>query len=222
MYVTIPQEAACPVVPVGLPDRKTPLKSLAKGAYLYFEGDDVTHLFIIETGAVRLTRVLEDGRRQVIAFGYPGDIIGFPAQGAHHTDCDALSDTKLYPVPRKALDDSSFDPDLHRVLVQAALREISAMQDHFMMLGRKSAPEKVASFLNVLLERIGDVSREPPVVDLPMGRSDIADFLGLTTETVCRCLSALRKAAIIRVDGISKVAILDKPALTKRADGRLN
>ena len=79
-----------------------------------------------------------------------------------------------------------------------------------MMLGRKSAPEKVASFLNVLLERIGDVSMEPPVVALPMSRSDIADFLGLTTETVCRCLTALRKAGVIRVDGTSKVAVLGR------------
>jgi CRP-like cAMP-binding protein len=222
MYVTISQETAQPAAPAPLWDRKTPLKSLKKGAYLYFEGDDVTHLFLIETGVVRLTRVLEDGRRQVIAFGYPGDIIGFPARGAHHTDCDALSDTKLCPIPRKALEDSSFDPGLHKALVQAALQEISAMQDHFMMLGRKSAPEKVASFLNVLLERIGDVSLDPPVIDLPMSRSDIADFLGLTTETVCRCLTALRKAAIIRVDGISKVAVLDEPALSQRADGQLN
>lgn len=222
MYVTMSQEAAHPVIPATLSERKTPLKSLKEGAYLYFEGDNVTHLFVIDTGVVRLTRVMGDGRRQVIAFGYPGDIIGFPAQGAHHTDCDALSDTKLCSIPRKALEDSSVDPDLHKVLVQAALQEISAMQDHFMMLGRKSASEKVASFLNVLLERIGDTSLEPPVVDLPMSRSDIADFLGLTTETVCRCLTALRKAGIIRVDGINKVVILDTQALAQRADGQLN
>ncbi|KNG91870.1 cyclic nucleotide-binding domain-containing protein [Pseudaestuariivita atlantica] len=222
MYVTISHGNAQPFAPSKLAARKTPLKTLKKGAYLYFEGDDVTHLFIIETGVVRLTRVLEDGRRQVIAFGYPGDIIGFPAQDTHHTDCDALCDTKLCSIPRKVLEDSSADPDLHSVLIQAALQEISAMQDHFMMLGRKSAPEKVASFLTVLLERIGDTSVEPQVLALPMSRSDIADFLGLTTETVCRCLTALRKAEIIRIDGISKVAVLDQSALAQRADGQLN
>ena len=222
MYVTISQGNAQPIAPSRLAARKKPLKTLKKGAYLYFEGDDVTHLYMIETGVVRLTRVLEDGRRQVIAFGYPGDIIGFPAQGAHHTDCEALSDTKLSSIPRRTLDDSSADPELHEVLIQAALQEISAMQDHFMMLGRKSAPEKVASFLTVLLERIGDTSVEPPVLALPMSRSDIADFLGMTTETVCRCLTALRKAGIIRIDGISKVAILDQAALAQRADGQLN
>lgn len=222
MYVTISQGTAQPIAPSTLAARKTPQKTLMKGGYLYFEGDDVTHLFMIETGVVRLTRVLEDGRRQVIAFGYPGDFIGFPAQGTHHTDCDALCESKLCPIPRKTLDDSSVDPELHAVLVQAALQEISAMQDHFMMLGRKSAPEKVASFLTVLLERIGDTSVEPPVLALPMSRSDIADFLGLTTETVCRCLTALRKARIIRVDGISKVAILDQTALAQRSDGQLN
>lgn len=222
MYVTISHEAAQHFIAADLPIARKPLTPLKKGAYLYFEGDEVTHLFIIESGVVRLTRVLEDGRRQVIAFGYPGDIIGFPARDAHHTDCDALTDAKLRAVSQKALDDISFDPELHAVLVQAALQEISAMQDHFMMLGRKSAAEKVASFLNVLLERIGDSSIEPPIVDLPMSRSDIADFLGLTTETVCRCLTALRKAGIIRVTGISKVEVEDPAALAQRADGQLN
>lgn len=222
MYVTISPDTARPVFHRKLQDRTSPSKLLKKDAFLYFEGDDITHLFRIETGVVRLTRVLEDGRRQVIAFGYPGDIIGFPAQNKHHTDCDALSDTKLCLIPRKALEDSSFDPDLHRGLVQAALQEISAMQDHFMMLGRKSAPEKVASFLSVLLERIGDCSLEPPVIDLPMSRSDIADFLGLTTETVCRCLSALRKANIIQLEGTRKVAVLDRIALSQRADMPMN
>lgn len=222
MYVTISQDTAQPLFEVAPTDFRKPLKSLKKGKYLYFEGDDVTHLFLIESGVVRLTRVLEDGRRQVIAFGYPGDIIGFPAGDTHHTDCDALSEAKLCVIPRKALSNSHHDPELHRVLIDAALAEISAMQDHFMMLGRKSAAEKVASFLKVLLERIGDADRVPPIIELPMSRADIADFLGLTTETVCRCLTALRKLEIIRLDGVSKVEVLDPPALAERADGKFN
>lgn len=222
MYVTISQANAHPSIASKLPLQHKPATSLKAGSYLYFEGDDVTHLFVIETGVVRLTRVLEDGRRQVIAFGYPGDIVGFPAQGMHHTDCDALTHARLRAIPRRALDDSTHDPDLHAVLIDAALQEISAMQDHFMMLGRKSAAEKVASFLNVLLERIGDQHSEPPVIALPMSRSDIADFLGLTTETVCRCLTALRKADIICIKGISKVEVLDQIALSQRANGQLN
>ena len=219
MYVTIQNEARLPLTP----NRSNrPFTKLKPGSYLYFEGDDVTHLYQIESGVVRLTRVLEDGRQQVIAFGYPGDIIGFPANGLHHTDCDALVETRLTPITRQALDDSRHDPEMHAALMDAALHEISAMQDHFMMLGRKSAAEKVASFLKVLLERIGDGGATPPVVDLPMSRSDIADFLGLTTETVCRCITALRKAGIIRLVGVNRVEILEPASLVQRADGQLN
>ena len=222
MYVTLSDEAARPVVTARLAGRQKPLTRLGKGAYLYFEGDAVSHLFVVRSGVVRLTRVLEDGRRQVISFGYPGDIIGFPSNGTHRTDCDALTDARLSAIPRRALDDSSFDADLHSVLVAAAMHEIGEMQDHFMMLGRKSASERVALFLRVLLDRIGNTSANPPRVDLPMSRADIADFLGLTTETVCRCLTAMRKAGIIRLDGVSKVVVLDAQALSQKARGHLN
>ncbi len=223
MYVTISTEDRQPL-PVAS-NRECERKQFTKlnaGSYLYLEGDEVTRLYQIVSGVVRLTRVLEDGRRQVIAFGYPGDIIGFPAKGLHHTDCDALVDTRLAPIHRRALDDSSFAPELHATLMMAALDEISAMQDHFMMLGRKSAAEKVASFLRVLVARFGASDREPPMVDLPMSRSDIADFLGLTTETVSRCFTALRKANIIRLIGANRVEVLDPTALEQRADGQLN
>ena len=223
MYVTISNEMRRPQsLPATLTSSCPPTVRFKAGAYLYFEGDEVDRLYRIEEGVVRLTRVLEDGRRQVIAFGYPGDFIGFPAQGLHHTDCDVLVDTRLSPIPVKALQDSSVDPALHATLVKAALDEISAMQDHFMMLGRKSANEKVASFLTVLLERFGDADNEPPCVLLPMCRSDIADFLGLTTETVSRCFTALRKAGIISLKGISRVEILNPAALSQRAEGQLN
>lgn len=222
MYVTISSEIRQPPLPACCTTSNRAQTRLKTGSYLYFEGDEVERLYQIESGVVRLTRVLEDGRRQVIAFGYPGDIIGFPAQGVHHTDCDALVDTQLTPISRKALDDSTLDPALHTALLKAALHEISAMQDHFMMLGRKSASEKVASFLSVLLDRIGDTETSPPVIDLPMSRSDIADFLGLTTETVCRCITALRKAEVIRLVGPSKVEVLSPRSLAQRAEGKLN
>ena len=98
-----------------------------------------------------------------------------------------------------------------------ALREISNMQDHFMMLGRKSATEKVASFLSVLAERVGEPIGNYHQVDLPMSRSDIADFLGLTTETISRTLTQLRKCRIIALDSIHTVIILKPDALRAMA-----
>lgn len=215
MYVTIPTENAIPstFIPLATTSPQNAEARLKPGAYLYFEGDDVEFLYQVTSGVVRLTRLLADGRRQVIAFGYPGDIVGFPSSGVHHTDCEALTPAQLQPFRRSALESGEGDPKLHSALLQAALREISEMQDHFMMLGRKSANEKVASFLCVLAERFGADRGAYQSVTLPMSRSDIADFLGLTTETVSRTFTQLRKAKIIAIENIHTVIIQRPDAL---------
>ena len=215
MYVTIPAEnmAHCAFAPLATTLPQITETRLKPGAYLYFEGDDVAWLYQVTSGVLRLTRLLADGRRQVIAFGYPGDIVGFPADGKHHTDCEALTETRLQPFRRSVLENGSGDPDLHNALLQAALREISGMQDHFMMLGRKSASEKLSSFLCVLADRVGTDLGAYRSVTLPMSRSDIADFLGLTTETVSRTFTQLRKAKIIAIDNIHTIIIQRPTAL---------
>jgi len=215
MYVTIPNEnstlfAFTPLVTSAPQSAETRLKA---GAYLYYEGDEVEWLYQVTSGVLRLTRLLSDGRRQVIAFGYPGDIVGFPSANIHHTDCEALTEVRLQPFRRSALESGEGDPQLHTALLQAALREISGMQDHFMMLGRKSASEKLASFLCVLAERVGTKLGEYLSVTLPMSRSDIADFLGLTTETVSRTFTQMRKSKIIAIDNIYTVIIQRPDAL---------
>lgn len=212
MYVTIPDPGtiAAPLAPLASSTPKPAEARLRPGAFLYYEGDEVDWLYQVTSGVVRLTRLLADGRRQVIAFGYPGDIIGFPADGQHHTDCETLTDARLQPFRRAHLETGEGDPVLHSALLQAVLREISAMQDHFMMLGRKSATEKLASFLCVLTDRVGQDLGNYRQVKLPMCRSDIADFLGLTTETVSRTFTQLRKSKIIAIDQ-SHTVIIQKP-----------
>lgn len=192
------------------------------GSYLFYEGDSVEHLYQVKSGILRLTRVLEDGRRQVIAFGYPGDIVGFPSDGLHHTDCEALTDAKLQPHRRSLLESGEGDPELHKELLRAALREISAMQDHFMMLGRRSAIEKLASFLCALVERVGERSEQHTQVALPMCRADIADFLGLTTETVSRTFTQLRERKVIAIKNIRTVVVLRPDALTEFSMGHID
>lgn len=215
MYVTMPchQIMHQPCLAVTKTPGNAALTHLKAGTYLYFEGDEVDWIYQIRSGVLRLTRLLEDGRRQVIAFGYPGDIVGFPSDGLHHTDCDALTDAELHPYRRSALENGDTDPELHQMLLQAALREISAMQDHFMMLGRKSAVEKVASFLAVLSDRFGDTRDGVRQVDLAMSRVDIADFLGLTTETVSRTFTQLRKSKIIAIENTHTIKVLRPVAL---------
>ena len=209
MYVTFPNDISdCLHVPaIAEPRRATQDTRLRAGNYLYFEGDEVEWLYQVKSGVLRLTRMLEDGRRQVIAFGYPGDIVGFPSAGRHHTDCDALTDTCLQPFRRSVLEKGDGAPELHQQLLHAALREISAMQDHFMMLGRKSAVEKVTSFLVVLAQRVGAEVEGRVQFELPMRRADIADFLGITTETVSRTLTQLRKSGVIGINNVHTIEI---------------
>lgn len=221
MYVTIPSEYAFDafIAPLASAISRTAETRLKPGAYLYYEGDEVEWLYQVTSGVLRLTRLLADGRRQVIAFGYPGDIVGFPADDLHHTDCEALTDVRLQPFRRSHLESGEGDPKLHCALLHAALREISAMQDHFMMLGRKSATEKLASFLCVLSERVGEDLGAYRQINLPMSRSDIADFLGLTTETVSRTFTQLRKCQIIAIDNIHTIIIQRPTALLSLAEG---
>ena len=191
---------------------KTRLKA---GANVYFEGDTAEWLYQVMSGVLRLTRVLEDGRRQVIAFGYPGDIVGFPSGGFHNADCDVLEDAELQPFRRAYLDTGTSDPALHLELLQAALSEINSMHDHLMVLGLKSAVGKVASFLAVLTDRVGQPIGNFTQTKLPMSRSDIGDFLGLSTETVCRTLTQLRKQGIIAMDNTHTVTVLRPMDLQK-------
>ena len=219
MYVTLP-DAFAPAL-CCRPDRNaetrfdtTPTaRPIRKGAILFNEGDDANYLYEVVSGVVRLTRVTLCGRRQVIAFGFPGDILGFPSGGRYHTDCDVIEEGEVRVHSRRILEACTDDPALHRYLVNAAMSEISGMQDHFVMLGRKSASEKVAAFLSVLLMRIGTVSGGVGRVHLPMCRSDIADFLGLTTETVSRTISGFRAAGVIELKTAKHVIVRDPQAL---------
>jgi CRP-like cAMP-binding protein len=158
---------------------------------------------------------LENGCRQVIAFGLPGDIVGFPDGGLHQTECDALTPVAVIAHRRTAFEAGEGDPKTHQRLFHAALREISAMQDHLMMLARKSALEKVASFLIALSQRTGTHSGADTTIDLPMSRADIADFLGLTIETVSRTFSQLRKLGAIVLRTPQTVLVRDFGALIK-------
>lgn len=189
------------------------------GKHLFLEGDPADRIYEVASGVLRLTRMMEDGRRQVIAFGYPGDTVGFPSDGRYHTDCDALVPSTLIVHRRDFLTSAKGNAELHQRLLQAALREISGMQDHFMMLGRKSSIEKLASFLMVLVARAGERLGDYEQVRLPMTRSDIADFLGLTTETISRTFTQLRKSQIIAIDHVNTVIILKPLALQSIAEG---
>ncbi|WP_439154276.1 helix-turn-helix domain-containing protein [Yoonia sp.] len=221
MYVTRPNEQfeEFRALQRARPAQQRHLHRVCAGKHLFHEGQNARNIYEVVSGVLRLTRVMENGRRQVIAFGYPGDVVGFPSDGEYHTDCDALLPTTVVVHNRSALESPTSNVALRARLLQAALREISAMQDHFLMLGRKSAGERVASFLLTLQERVGLPLGQFTQFDLPMSRSDIADFLGLTTETVCRTFTRLRKSNVIALDRVHTVIILKPDALRDMAEG---
>ncbi|MBY4893870.1 helix-turn-helix domain-containing protein [Rhodobacteraceae bacterium N5(2021)] len=191
---------------------------LHAGRHLFHEGDEAENVYEVERGMLRLARVMENGRRQIVAFALPGDVVGFPEGNLHHTDCDAITDCVVLAHRRSALDRCNPNPELHRRLTRAALHEICAMQDHFMMLSSKSAAEKIASFVLTLAERIGEPATDGIHVDIPMRRVDIADFLGLTTETVCRTFTQFRKAGLITLETAQKAVVRDLEGLRARAE----
>lgn len=187
---------------------------LAPGQMLFHQGDSARSIYRVEAGAMRLRRVTETGRQQVIAFGYPGDLIGFPVGGERTCECEALGPARISVI---SLGIGATDRTCP-FLTDAALHEIGKMQEHFMTLSRKSSRQKLASFLNVLLRRAGKADGDGLSVCLPMSRADIADFLGLRTETVSRSFTDLRERGLIALPEAHDVRILDPDGLAALAE----
>jgi CRP/FNR family nitrogen fixation transcriptional regulator len=141
---------------------------------------------------VRTSRVTADGRRQVGDFYYPGDVFGLDAGPLHRFAAEALSDCEVQIVRRGSVRAYAGDAEVERAILEETRREIERLQDHVMLLGRKGAVERVATFLIGLA-----AGKRGGPVDLPMGRQDIADYLGLTIETVSRTLTQLHGEAVV-------------------------
>lgn len=200
---------------VGGTDHIRPVRHLGSGAHLFHEGDDVDYLYEVLTGTLRLTRVSPSGRRQVIAFCRPGDVVGFAPDGERHCDCDAIEAADVVAHRASAL--SAGDPAHRAFLVEGALDEIARLQDHFMLLGRASLRERLAAFLLSLL-RPADCPNSGAVdLHLPMTRTDIADYLGTSIETVSRAFGRLRDEGVLRADRAGNIRIPDVSALARIA-----
>jgi CRP-like cAMP-binding protein len=196
-----------------------PSRLVKAGQSLFYEGDRAQFVYEVKSGVLRLMRLLEDGRRQVIAFAFPGDVVGFPQVGCHTTECDVIASGEVVAYRCDVLFHPDRDPELSTFLMKSALEEIGFLQDHFLTLGRKSATEKTASFLLVLLDRIGTRTAGLATIRLPMNRADIADFLGLTPETVSRAFSHFRALRLIALSDANTVTILDTDGLQAMAEG---
>ncbi len=187
------------------------------GAQLIQEGEPARDVFTLTEGMLKVYKLMPDGRRQITGFMIPGDLIGL-AYGDHYVySAEAVTGAVACRFRRRSLLDLMVDhPELEHRLLSRASNELAAAQAQMLLLGRKTARERVASFLFQLAERQNLKEGEP--MPLPMSRGDIADFLGLTIETVSRTLTLMRKSGLIALPGKNAVTITSMDGLG-RASG---
>jgi CRP/FNR family transcriptional regulator, nitrogen fixation regulation protein len=183
----------------------------SRNAEIFGEDEPSDYLYKVVSGSVRAYKILTDGRRQIGGFYLPGDVFGLESADEHTFSAEAITDTKLLVVKRSAIAAlASRDAGIARELFDLTGRELRRMQERVLLLV-KSAQERVASFLLEMAERASAGN----IVELPMSRQDIADYLGLTIETVSRTLSGLESAAAIEVPTSRRIVLRNRPALNR-------
>jgi CRP/FNR family transcriptional regulator, nitrogen fixation regulation protein len=196
--------ANVPLLPSPIPGaRFQPAMLYGQGAEIYGQGEKAGTLYQVEFGAVRVYRLLADGRRQISAFHLSGEVFGFESDGNHHFFAEAICATGLRTVRQMS------GADLSQQILPLVLRSFVRAQEHLLVLGRQSAAERIAAFMLDMAERQGGLE----TFDLPMSRTDIGDYLGMTIETVSRVISSLRSKGIIRLRSQRTVEILKPQAL---------
>lgn len=199
--------------------RRTGRREVGPGTELVAAGVPVESYANILSGVVKLTKLMPDGRQQIVGLQFAPDFLGRPFSESSEISAEAASTVRLCTFPRSALEDIvRQSPTLEHRLYRQALRELDDARDWMMTLGQKSAAEKVASFL-LLLSRHVDPMKDgySKTFDIPLKRADIADFLGLTIETVSRHLTRLRKAGIVDIETNRHVTVNDHGALEAAA-----
>jgi len=185
--------------------------SFARNAEIYGEGEPADYLYKVISGTVRTYKVLSDGRRQIGAFYMPGDVFGLETSDEHTFSAEAISDSKVLVIKRSTLVAlAERDSEVARQLWALTGRELSRVQDHILLL-IKTAQERVAGFLLEMAERASNGN----ALELPMSRQDIADYLGLTIETVSRTLTTLENAAAIELPSSRRIVLRNRSALSR-------
>lgn len=176
---------------------------------LILDGDDAHSVYNVISGTMRLARLSADGRRQILAFLFTGNFIGLTPDNAYHFNAEAVTDVELCGFDRRRLETLfRLHPEMEKSFRHMAARILDQTNELVFTLGRRTALERVATFLLYLREVEGHSGTARDPVPVPMSRTDIADFLGLTIETVSRALSKLKADAIIALPETHAVEIL--------------
>jgi CRP/FNR family nitrogen fixation transcriptional regulator len=178
---------------------------------VFGEGESAEYLYQVKVGCIRTYKVLNDGRRQVGAFYLPGDVFGIEAGEEHAFSAEAIVPSTVTVLKRSVIDSrAAGDSNLARQLLDVTVAELQRAQAHILLL-IKTAQERVAGFLLEMAAR----ARNHAEIELPMSRQDIADYLGLTIETVSRTLTQLENSAAIALPSSRRIVVRNRSALTR-------
>ena len=201
--------------------RHSRTKTAGHGETLIFDDEPVYHYANIIRGVVKLSKIMADGRQQIVALQFAPDFLGRPFARESKLTAEAASDVELCVFPKAAFENMMRNsPELEHRLFAQTLVELDEAREWMVTLGRKTAAEKVASFMHLIASHIDPAQsgEESVSFDLPLTRADIADFLGLTIETVSRQITKLRKGGLIEVHNNREITVPD-PAALRRAAG---
>jgi CRP/FNR family transcriptional regulator, anaerobic regulatory protein len=195
------------------------LQRKAPGETLFAEGDEAESVYEVVRGMLRLYKLLPDGRRLITGFLSAGHLLGLAPEGVCVYTAEAITEVTLCRYKRTAFERLIDEvPGFAKRLLAVTSHELSAAQNQMLLLGRKAATEKVASFLLLMAGQQGG-DDDADTVEVPMTRSDIADYLGLTIETVSRTLTKLRQDGLIALPCPTRIEIHDHDRLQELAAG---
>jgi CRP/FNR family nitrogen fixation transcriptional regulator len=185
---------------------------------IYAKGDEARYSYKVIEGAVRLSRIFADGRRQIVNFFLPDETFGIELSEKYTATAEAVGEVVALRCPRLCIAQlTEGNPDIGQKRLAMLSRSLSAAEQHVAMLGHQSARERVASFFLALeMQQRSEIEN---TLDLPLSRQDIADYLGLTIETTCRALSELKRQRIIEAPSRRRIVIRDLAGLHKIAEG---
>lgn len=188
------------------------------GAELFGDETHISSYANIIHGVVKLFKILEDGRQQVVALKFSADFLGRIRGSDNRIGAQAASDIEVCHIPRKVLDHLlEENRALEKHMLDLALTELDEAREWMVTLGRKTASERVASFLYLVAAHlVPGLPSADLTFDLPLTRAEIGDFLGLSLETVSRQMSALRRDAVIAIHNNRRITIQDLPGLRQR------
>lgn len=199
------------------------VKILDERDHLFFEGDTRGHAYLIEQGCVCLYRTLPDGRRQIFGFAYAGDFISLDCADLYAHSAQSLCKTRVRCLRASVIKEvPRSDPEAGVELYATLSEQLMAARDLLSAVGQRSAAERLAGLLLALARRNERVGLDPWKISLPMTRSDIADFLSLTIETVSRTFTKFRQEGLIELPCSSLVKVLDREALESLAAGEVS